>query len=143
VGAQTAALALHALAEILELARVGRLTRSQHVLLRFGELITYAECAAALARRAASAASGELHVKADRRFDAPALAAISRVFAREAALKVADEGLRWVRGASAPDADLSGLESALGLPAVREAQAGLLADMDVVADAAYRRTTTT
>jgi 3-oxoacyl-(acyl-carrier-protein) synthase len=58
VGAQTAALALHALAEILELARVGRLTRSQHVLLRFGELIAYAECAAALTRRAGRCGRG-------------------------------------------------------------------------------------
>ena len=40
-------LALHALAEIMEKARVGRLTRYQHVLLRLGELIAYAECAAA------------------------------------------------------------------------------------------------
>ena len=35
--------------------------------------------------------------KASTRFDAPALAALSRVFAREAALKVAEQGLRLVR----------------------------------------------
>ena len=55
VGADIAALALHALAEVMEKARVARLTRYQHVLLRLGELIAYAECAGSLARRAALA----------------------------------------------------------------------------------------
>ncbi len=86
---------------MLEACRVGRLTRNQHVLLRLGELIAWAECAGSLARRAAaSAADGTLPEKADRRFEPAALAAISRVFAREAALKVAEEGVRWLRGAA-------------------------------------------
>src|SRR5207302_361532 len=51
VGAGMAALALHALAEVMERARVGRLTRFQHILLRLGEWIAWAECAATLARR--------------------------------------------------------------------------------------------
>jgi alkylation response protein AidB-like acyl-CoA dehydrogenase len=97
--ARHAALALHALAEVMEKARVARLTRYQHILLRLGELIAYAECAGSLARRAALMAEGKLNEKANRRFDATALAALSRVFAREAALKVAEEGLRWVVGA--------------------------------------------
>ena len=42
-------LALHALAEVMERARVQRLTRYQHILLRLGELIAYAECAGSLA----------------------------------------------------------------------------------------------
>ena len=58
VGADVAALALHALAEVLERARVARLTRNQHVLLRLGELIAKAEGASALARRAARSAAG-------------------------------------------------------------------------------------
>ena len=53
VGADIAALASHALAEVMEKARVARLTRYQHVLLRLGELISYAECAGSLARRTA------------------------------------------------------------------------------------------
>ena len=48
VGANIAALALHALAEVMEKARVARLTRYQHILLRLGELIAYAECAGSL-----------------------------------------------------------------------------------------------
>jgi len=99
VGAGVAALALDALAGVLEWARVGRLTRNQHVLLRLGELIAWAEAAGSLARRAARAAEGRLGDKADRRFAPDALAALARIFAREAAFKVAGEGLRWVVGA--------------------------------------------
>ena len=85
---------------MLEACRAGRLTRSQHVLLRLGELIAHAECAGTFAARAAAALDGALPAKADHRFDAAALAAMSRVFARDAAHKVACEGLRWVTGAS-------------------------------------------
>jgi alkylation response protein AidB-like acyl-CoA dehydrogenase len=137
VGAGTAALALHALAEVMERCRAARLTRHQHILLRLGELIAYADCAGCLARRAARSAEGKLHEKASQRFDTPAAAAISRIFARDAARKVAEDGLRWIAGAS--DADISGMETSLGLPAIHRAQAGLMADMDFVADALYNR----
>ncbi len=139
-GADVAALALHALAEVMERARVGRLTRNQHVLLRLGEWISWAECAGSLARRAAAAAAGRLPEKSDTRFDARALQAVSRVFAREAALSIANEGLRWICGADAVPAEgVPELEKALGLDAIHRAQAGLLADTDAVADALYGR----
>ena len=141
VGADTAALAMHALAEVMEKARVGRLTRYQHILLRLGELIAFAECAGSLCRRAVLAADGKLDEKASRRFDAKALAALSRVFAREAALKAAEEGWRWVVGAGGVnDSEMAAFEAALGLPAIRRAQAGLVSDMDYVADVLYGRT---
>jgi len=140
VGADTAALALHALAEIMERARVERLTRYQHILLRLGELIAYAECAGSLSRRAALMAESKLNEKANRRFDATALAAISRIFAREAALKVAEDGLRWAIGAGATsDGDMAAFEVSLRLPAIHRAQAGLIADLDYVADVLYGR----
>ena len=140
VGADIAALALHALAEVMEKARVARLTRYQHILLRLGELIAYAECTGSLSRRAALSADGKLNEKANRRFDATALAAISRVFAREAALKVAEEGLQWVIGAGGiNDADIAGFETSLGLPAIHCAQSGLISDLDYVADVLYGR----
>ena len=66
VGADIAALAAHALAEVMEKARAARLTRYQHILLRLGELIAYAECAGSLARRAALMAEGKLNEKANR-----------------------------------------------------------------------------
>ncbi len=141
VGADTAALAMHALAEVMEKARVARLTRYQHILLRLGELIAYAECAGSLARRAALLAEGKINEKASRRFDATALAAISRVFAREAAIKVGEEGLRWMIGAGGvSDSETAGFEASLGLPAIHRAQSGLIADLDHVADVLYSRT---
>jgi alkylation response protein AidB-like acyl-CoA dehydrogenase len=140
VGANIAALAHHALAEVMEKARVARLTRYQHILLRLGEWIAYAECAGSLAHRAARAAEGKLNEKANRRFDATALAAVSRVFAREAALKVTEEGLRWVCGAGGvSDSEMPAFESSLQLPAIHRAQAGLISDMDFIADVLYAR----
>jgi alkylation response protein AidB-like acyl-CoA dehydrogenase len=140
VGADVAALALHALAEVMEKARANRLTRYQHILLRIGEWIAYAESAATLARRAALVAEGRVNEKANDRFDAAAMAAISRIFAREAAMKVADDGLRYITGAGGMgDAEMPAFEAALGLSAIHRAQSGLVADMDYVADALYGR----
>jgi alkylation response protein AidB-like acyl-CoA dehydrogenase len=140
VGANIAVLGLHALAEVMEKARVARLTRHQHILLRLGEWIAYAECAGSLARRAALKAEDRLNEKANQRFDATALAALSRIFAREAALKVAEEGLRWIVGANGvSDAEMAAFEASLGLPAVHRAQAGLISDMDDIADVLYDR----
>ena len=140
VGADNAALAMHALAELMEKARIARLTRYQHVLLRLGELIAYAECAGSLSRRAALMAENKLNEKTSRRFDANALAAISRIFAREASLKVAEEGLRWVVGAGGVSAsEIATFETAISLPAIHRAQAGLISDLDFVADVLYGR----
>jgi alkylation response protein AidB-like acyl-CoA dehydrogenase len=139
VGADTAALAFRALAEVMEKARAARLTRHQHVLLRLGELIAYAECAGTLARRARLKAEDKLNEKASQRFDSAALAAISRIFAREAALKVAEDGLRWVIGAGGAEGENPLLETNCGLPAIHRAQAGLISDMDYVADVLYGR----
>ena len=55
VGAGAAALACQAPGSALDACRAGRLTRNQHVLLRLGEPIAYAECAGSLAARAAAA----------------------------------------------------------------------------------------
>ena len=140
IGADVAALTLHALAEVMERARIAHLTRHQHILLRLGELIAYAECAGCLARRATRLTEGKLHEKANVRFDAVALATLSRIFAREAALKVAEDGLRWVSGAGgAGEADMPAFETSLGLPAIHRAQVGLISDMDFVADVLYDR----
>jgi hypothetical protein len=54
---------------------------------------------------------------------------------------VGEHGSRWVRGAAQAAADLTGLDAQLRLDEIRAAQAGLVADMDTVADALYDRTT--
>jgi alkylation response protein AidB-like acyl-CoA dehydrogenase len=124
VGAGLAAMALRSMAALLERARLDRLTRNQHVLFRLGELIAYAETAALFAERAAGAPSKASGLE-------PAtLQAMARVHAREAALKVAGEGLRWAIGAGQTDPSLPRL---LDLDAAVAAQAGLVEDMDRIA----------
>jgi alkylation response protein AidB-like acyl-CoA dehydrogenase len=140
VGADAAALALRALAEVMERARQQRLTRNQHILFRLGEMIAYAEGSECLARRAANAKQGQLSPKSDTRFNADAVAVISRVFAREAAIKVGEEGMRWLCGSEGVTHSETGeLEQKLQLSAIHRAQAGLLSDMQQVADVLYNR----
>ncbi len=136
VGADVAALGQHALAELLERCRVERLTRHQHVLMRLGALIAQVEGAAALARRARRAADKELDPKASRRLKAAALAAASRVNAREAAMAVLTEGVQCVAGA---DGDLDELTQRLDVASIHRSQAGLLADLAQVTEAVYGR----
>jgi alkylation response protein AidB-like acyl-CoA dehydrogenase len=139
VGSDVAALAQHALAELLEACRVERLTRHQHVLLRVGQLAALVEGAAALVRRAARAAENGLGPKASRRFDPDLLAAMSRANARDVAMTVATEGVRWVVGAG-EGSGVEQLVARLGVPAIQAAQVGLMADLDAVADGIYGRT---
>ncbi|MFO0548311.1 MAG: acyl-CoA dehydrogenase family protein [Polyangiaceae bacterium] len=139
VGADIAARASHVLADLLERARQAKLTRHQHVLLRLGELVAFAEGAAALAERAARVASGESDPRSPTRFDANAIAALSRVFAREALRKVAFEGAAHVIGAGGGGDNPAELAELLSLPATLVAMNGAIADMDRVADALYRR----
>jgi alkylation response protein AidB-like acyl-CoA dehydrogenase len=136
VAAAEAALALDALAAVFAACQAGRLTRNQHVLFRLGELAAHAEAAAALSLRAAAAADGTLADKAERRFDADALALIARIFAREAAMKVGEEGLRWVAGAADPQL-VASLSASLPMDAIRAAQSGLVADMNALVDVLY------
>lgn len=128
VGADVAALALRALGVVLERAREGRLTRHQHILFRLGEWIAWGESAAALARYAVhcqGSVSG---------FDRDTVQAMSRLYAREVALRIATEGVRYLIGAQ-DGLDPARLDGDLMIAAVHRAQAGLLADMDRVAEA--------
>jgi alkylation response protein AidB-like acyl-CoA dehydrogenase len=123
-GAGTAALALRALAVILERCRLDRLTRQQHVFFRLGELVSFAETAAIFAETVAEKPTAAI------RLDIPTRQAMSRIHARDAALKVAADGLRWAIGAGQTDPDLAG---SLNLLAIYAAHDGLINDMDYVA----------
>jgi alkylation response protein AidB-like acyl-CoA dehydrogenase len=138
VGADIVGCCLHGLAELLEMARVNRLTRHQHILFRLGEWIACAEGSASLARRAARAAKGELNEKAHPRFGAKALAAISRIYAKEAAMKMVSEGSRWI-GGLIPQEQRGSLQKKLMMSEIFNAQAGQIEDMDYVADVLYER----
>ena len=141
--ADVVAVALRGLAAVLERCRTARLTRNQHVLLRLGELMAHVEGAGALCERAHGAAQGTLNPKALQRFGVPAQKALARVFARQAAAKLASDGMRWVAGADGLSAaDMPAFEQALGVHAIHLAQAGLLEDMNRVADAIYERNDT-
>jgi len=136
-GAGMAALALAALGSALEYARAARLTRNQHMQFRLGEMVCWAEGAAAACRRAAQCDAAE---KSDARFDTRTLRAIARVNAREAALDVATQALHWVRGMDGvSDAELPHLVDALQLSQIYQGQAGAMTDMDQIADALYGR----
>lgn len=139
-GANIAALGLHALADVLEQARVKRLTRNQHILFRVGAMVAQAEGAACLVRRAVRQAKSKLNDKGDKRFATAALSAISRVNARDAASFVLDEGMRWVGGAGGlADGEVAAFQKTLGATAIHQAQAGNIDDMNYIADALYDR----
>jgi alkylation response protein AidB-like acyl-CoA dehydrogenase len=139
VGADIAALGLHSLADLLEQARIKRLTRNQHVLFRIGELIAWCECASSMARKAEMAASGKLHDKANTRFDAEVLAAISRVYAREAVMKVSQDGLRWVLGTGGiSKEEVASFTQKLDMTKIYQVQDGLMDDMDLIREALYQ-----
>ncbi len=101
------------------------MTRHQHILFRLGEWIALGESAAAMARYTADPSpkvSG---------FDLPAVQAMSRLYARDAALRIATEGLRWI---GTPDT-IQDLQASLNIFNIYCIQEGLLADMDAVAQA--------
>jgi alkylation response protein AidB-like acyl-CoA dehydrogenase len=123
-GAGYAALALRALAVILERCRLDRLTRNQHVLFRLGELVALAETAAVFAERVTSKPTRAIAL------DMPTRRALARIYARDAALKVATSGLQWAIGAGQTDRDLAG---SLNLAGIYQSQAGLIDDLDFAA----------
>ncbi len=125
VGAQAAGLALRALAAVLEECRLSKLTRHQAVTFKLGSLISMAELAFVFARSAAKEKYSE-----SVRFDSQAWRAMSRIYAREAALKIAAEGLAMVLGATD---NAGGLSGAVNMDGIQAAQRGMLADMDLVA----------
>ncbi len=139
VGADIAALAATAMASVLEACKVGRLTRGQHVLFRLGELIAATEGASVFAQTAAAALAGTRHEKNPGRFDGPTTATMARVFARESAQKVALDGARWVAGGAPVGSPALATLAGVPTDAIRAAQAGLLADMDTIADVLYGR----
>jgi len=141
LGADVVSNSLHGLAELLEVARIERLTRHQHILFRLGELIANAEGAASLARRAARAAQGNLNAKTHPRFNAVQLAGFSRVAARDAAMKIVSEGSRWIGGLIS-ESEAAALEKKLSASPIYRTQAGLIQDMDYIADVLYGRKAT-
>ncbi|MCB8965648.1 MAG: acyl-CoA dehydrogenase family protein [Ardenticatenaceae bacterium] len=125
-GADVAALALRALATIMERCRLDRLTRNQHMLFRLGEWVAWAETAATFTARVTSHPTSAIPLTTETR------QTLARIYARQAALKVAADGLQWAIGAGQSDPNLA---NSLNLPAIYQAQAGMIADMDCAVEA--------
>ncbi|MFN8481827.1 MAG: acyl-CoA dehydrogenase family protein [Anaerolineae bacterium] len=123
-GAAAAALGLRALATLLERARVDRLTRNQHVLFRLGELIAYAETAAVFSERVIDQPTRAIPLNHETQ------KAMARIHARDAAMKIASDGLKWAMAAGQKDPNLA---NAMNLPAIMQAQACQIEDMNFVA----------
>ncbi len=139
LGADVAALGLHALADLLERARFRRLTRNQHIQFRIGELIAFAETAATFAKRAARAKEGRLPEKANNRFEPSELAVMSRIYARDAAGKIAQDGLKWILGADELSyGEIQQFEQKMNFSKIYLAQTGLISDMDLMKDIIYK-----
>jgi alkylation response protein AidB-like acyl-CoA dehydrogenase len=130
VGAGLAAAAMRALGAAMERARAARLTRHQHVLFRLGEMVAWAETAAAMARWATQPE----HDPA--RTEPAVLRAMARIYAREALGVVVNEAMRFIGGAEPAGSGVPVQPgSSPGLDELVRGQAGLLADMDLVARA--------
>jgi len=115
--------ALKALGVLYERCRLDRLTRSQHVLFRLGELTAWVETAAIFSERAVLKPTQAIALS-------PALLqTMARVHAREAFYRVAADGLKWANGAGQGDPDLA---RALDLEGAMRAQAGLIEDLDTI-----------
>ncbi len=127
IGADTVAATMRALNALMERARTARLTRHQHVLFRLGEWIALTESAAAFVHYAVNGPSEASP------YALPVVQAMSRLYARQVALRVVGEGLRWIYGAPGQGDDA--LLTALNLNDIYRAQRGTLQDADLIAQA--------
>jgi hypothetical protein len=123
-GAYEASLALKALANILEECRINKLTRHQYVTFVLGRLISMAEHAYVFAKTAFNDTLSET-VK----FDSATYKAMSRVFAKNTALKIATEGGWIVLGLN--DKSSSVFEK-INMAEIEKRQYGILSDMELI-----------
>ncbi len=123
VGADAAATALRALSLVLKSCYDQKLTAHQIAHIKLGELMAFAESAAAFCRAAAKPELPEAVA-----FSQDAWRAMCRVHAAHTASWVANEGLALVSGAG----DSAGLVEAIDFKAVAAASKGAIADMDLI-----------
>jgi alkylation response protein AidB-like acyl-CoA dehydrogenase len=127
VGAEIAANSLKALSNIFEECRTQKLTRNQHILMRLGELAAWGESAAGFCKKSAE----EKYSKAVK-FDRETWQAMSRIYARDSALKVATDGIKLIMGYG--EGEPAGLRNIVFLDRIMAGQSGQREDKDFVAD---------
>lgn len=123
-GMYEAALGLKALSVILEECRINKLTRHQYVTFVLGKLISMAEHAYIFSKTASKEKFSD-SVK----FDSNSYKAMSRVFAKTAALKIAQEGSALVLGANDKSTNLA---DKINLAEIEKRQYGIINDMDII-----------
>ncbi|MCX7646996.1 MAG: acyl-CoA dehydrogenase family protein [Elusimicrobiales bacterium] len=123
-GMYEAALGLKALSVILEECRINKLTRHQYVTFVLGKLISMAEHAYIFSKTASKEKFSD-SVK----FDSNSYKAMSRVFAKTAALKIAQEGSALVLGANDKSTNLA---DKINLSEIEKRQYGIINDMDII-----------
>ena len=115
--------ALRAINHLISGARNNKLTKSQHVMFRLAEIMTWCEVANALCHKANS-------YNGDQMRSTDYIKACARLFAREAIEKVYTNGIKIAQGCGA---DIDEAVQALNSLNVGVAMKGFLNDMDLVA----------
>ncbi|MEF3280464.1 MAG: acyl-CoA dehydrogenase family protein [Elusimicrobiota bacterium] len=124
-GLEESAMALRTLAAVMEEARIGKLTRHQYVTFVLGKLISIAEHAYVFAKTAMKEKYSETI-----KFDSNTYKAMARIFAKNAALKIAYEGSALIFQSAENVGNLSGK---INLEKINKIQKGVVNDMDLVA----------
>ncbi len=127
VGADLAGASLRALANIFEECKVQRLTRNQHIMMRLGELTTWAETAFVFSLKAA-----EENYSKGVRFDRDTWQAMARSYAKDASIRVATDGIKLIMGYGTGDA--GDLETKVFLKDIMTMQKGQKEDRELISE---------
>jgi alkylation response protein AidB-like acyl-CoA dehydrogenase len=129
-GADMCARSARALAEIMEVCRIKRLTRNQHILFCLGLLCAHVEVSAAFCKKVASKDAGTSRQTLE------TLAAMSRLWSRQIAQEITSEGLTLISGSGALSGPaLKSFVELIELDQIHQGMAGNLDDLGSVAKA--------
>ncbi|MCP4107780.1 MAG: acyl-CoA dehydrogenase [Desulfobacteraceae bacterium] len=132
-GSRFYALAAKALNETITLVHDNKLTRKQYIMFALADMMAQVEVGASIARKAAALAeAGDT--------DAEKIMAMSRIFASETALLVAQNAMKIVMGSGVFDQNtVSGFMEAVSYNEMINSCHNIINDMDKVADILFER----
>lgn len=123
-GLDMSALALRALAAVMEECRVNRLTRHQYITFKLGNLIAMTEIAYTFSKNVALGKFSD-----GTKFSPDVYKAMARVFSKNTALKIAQDGMSLVLGSVDKPTSLA---DKINLGEIEKKQFGILSDMDMI-----------
>jgi len=126
VGADLCTMALKALNTILEECRINKLTRSQFITFKLGQLMAIAEISSNFSKTAAQDNYSETI-----KFDTPSYRTMARVMAKNTALRIATEGISLICGSI----ESQDFINKIPISDIEKCQKDLLKDMDIVSQA--------